>query len=112
MRTYAEDESGGKLGVKVYASGALGAERDAVDMMRINAAVLNNIVPETIAVSMPFVFRSTEHMRQALDGPVGDEILAAMEAQGMVGLPFYDGGARSHLHQRSGRSRRWRTSRV
>jgi tripartite ATP-independent transporter DctP family solute receptor len=63
--------------------------------MRINAAVLNNIVPETIAVSMPFVFRSIEHMRSTLDGPVGDEILAAMEAQGMVGLAFYDSGARS-----------------
>jgi tripartite ATP-independent transporter DctP family solute receptor len=34
-------------------------------------------------------------MRKTLDGPVGDEILAAMEAQGMVGLAFYDSGARS-----------------
>ena len=92
-----------KMGIKVYPSGTLGAERDAIeqlkigglDMMRINAAVLNNIVPETIAVSMPFVFRSTQHMRQVLDGPVGDEILASMEAQGMVGLAFYDSGARS-----------------
>jgi tripartite ATP-independent transporter DctP family solute receptor len=64
-------------------------------MMRINAAPLNNIVPETIAISMPFVFRSKEHMRKVLDGPVGDEILAAMAAQGMIGLAFYDSGARS-----------------
>lgn len=97
------EQSKGKYGVKVFPSGALGAERDTIeqlkigglDMMRINAAVLNNIVPETMAVSMPFVFRSTQHMRQVLDGPVGDEILAAMEAQGMVGLAFYDSGARS-----------------
>ena len=34
-------------------------------------------------------------MHAVLDGPVGDEILAAMEAQGMVGLAFYDSGARS-----------------
>jgi len=98
-----KEQSGGKLGIKVYASGALGAERDTIeqlkigglDMMRINAAVLNNIVPETLAISMPFVFRSAEHMRKVLDGPIGDEILAAMEAQGMVGLAFYDSGARS-----------------
>ena len=34
-------------------------------------------------------------MRTVLDGPIGDEILAAMEAQGLVGLAFYDSGARS-----------------
>ncbi len=34
-------------------------------------------------------------MRASLDGPVGDTILAAMEAHGMVGLAFYDSGARS-----------------
>ncbi len=98
-----KEQSGGKLGVKVFASGALGAERDTIeqlkigglDMMRINAAVLNNIVPETMAVSMPFVFHSTEHMRRTLDGPIGQEILEAMAAQGMIGLAFYDSGARS-----------------
>jgi len=98
-----KEQSKDKLTIKVFPAGALGGERDTIeqlkigglDMMRINAAVLNNIVPETIAVSMPFVFTSIEHMRKALDGPVGDEILAAMEAQGMVGLAFYDSGARS-----------------
>jgi tripartite ATP-independent transporter DctP family solute receptor len=64
-------------------------------MMRINVAPLNNVVPETIVPALPFLFRSEEHMHAALDGPVGDEILAAMEAQGMVGLAFYDSGARS-----------------
>jgi tripartite ATP-independent transporter DctP family solute receptor len=52
-------------------------------------------VPETIVPALPFLFRSEEHMHAVLDGPVGDEILAAMEAQGMVGLAFYDSGARS-----------------
>ena len=114
-----KEQSGGKLGVKVFASGALGAERDTIeqlkigglDMMRINAAPLNNIVPETIAISMPFVFRSVEHMRNVLDGPIGDEILAAMAAQGMVGLAFYDSGARS-IYTAKKPSRRWPTSRA
>ena len=34
-------------------------------------------------------------MRKVVDGPIGDEILAAMESQGMIGLAFYDSGARS-----------------
>ncbi len=97
------EQTKGKLGVKVFPAAALGTEKDTIeqlkigglDMMRINAAPLNNIVPETIAVSLPFVFRSVEHMRKVVDGPIGDEILAAMAAQGMIGLAFYDSGARS-----------------
>ncbi len=91
------------LGVKVYPSGTLGTEKDNIeqlkigglDMMRINVGPLNSVVPETIVTALPFVFRSTEHMRKVLDGPIGDEILASMEAQGLVGLAFYDSGARS-----------------
>jgi tripartite ATP-independent transporter DctP family solute receptor len=97
------EQTNGRLGIRTYPNGALGNERDTVeqmkigglDMMRINVAPLNNVVPETIATSLPFVFRSKEHMRQVLDGPVGDEILAAMETQNLVGLAFYDSGARS-----------------
>jgi tripartite ATP-independent transporter DctP family solute receptor len=89
--------------VKVFPNGALGQERDTIeqlkigglDMMRINVAPLNNIVPETIVPALPFIFRSEEHMHTVLDGPIGDEILAAMESQGMIGLAFYDSGARS-----------------
>jgi tripartite ATP-independent transporter DctP family solute receptor len=98
-----KESSGGKLGVRVYASGALGTERDnveqlrlgALDMMRINVGPLNSVVPETLVTVLPFVFRDTSHMRKVLDGPIGDEILASMESHGLVGLAFYDSGARS-----------------
>ena len=97
------EASKGRHGVRVFANAALGNERDTIeqlklgglDMMRINLAPLNNVVPETIVPGLPFLFRSKEHMRAILDGPVGDEILAGMEAQGMIGLAFYDSGARS-----------------
>lgn len=98
-----KDATKGRLGVRVYPNGALGNERDTteqlkiggLDMMRINAAALNNMAPETLVPCLPFVFRSQAHMRQMLDGSVGDEILAALESQGMIGLAFYDSGARS-----------------
>ncbi|MCY7387304.1 MAG: TRAP transporter substrate-binding protein [Burkholderiales bacterium] len=97
------DQTKGRLGVRVYPAGSLGTEKDNIeqlkigglDMMRINVGVLNSVVPETIVTVLPFVFRSTEHMRKVLDGPVGNDILAAMEAQGLVGLAFYDSGSRS-----------------
>jgi len=103
MGAQLKEQTKGRLGVRAYPNGTLGSEKDTIeqlkigglDMMRINAAPLNNVVPETIVPCLPFVFRSKEHMRATLDGPVGDAILAAMEAQGMVGLAFYDSGARS-----------------
>jgi tripartite ATP-independent transporter DctP family solute receptor len=67
----------------------------ALDMIRINVAPMNNVVPETMVPTMPFVFRSTAHMRKVLDGPIGEEILKACEKQGLVGLAFYDSGSRS-----------------
>src|SRR4030095_9216843 len=44
---------------------------------------------------MPFLFRSIEHQRKVLDGPIGNEILGSFEPYGFVGLAFYDSGARS-----------------
>ncbi len=97
------DRSGGRLGIKVFPSGSLGTEKDNIeqlkigglDMMRIHISTLNSVVPETMATVLPFVFRSTAHMRKALDSNIGDEILAAMEPHGLVGLAFYDSGSRS-----------------
>lgn len=93
----------GDLSVDVYHSRQLGEEKDTIeqtrfgviDMNRINMAPLNNLIPETAIPSLPYVFRSTEHMRSVVDGPLGAEILAAFEEHGMVGLAFYDSGARS-----------------
>jgi tripartite ATP-independent transporter DctP family solute receptor len=97
------EQTKGRLGVRVYPAGSLGTEKDNIeqlkigglDMMRINVGALNSVVPETVVTVLPFVFRSTQHMRKVLDGPIGDEILASMESQGLVGLAFYDSGSRS-----------------
>ena len=103
MGKLVKERSAGKFNIKVFPSGALGTERDnieqlrigALDMLRIHVSPLNSVVPETLVLSLPFIFRDTAHMRKVLDGPIGDEILAAMEAQGLVGLAYYDSGSRS-----------------
>ena len=67
----------------------------ALEMARVNVSPMNGICPLTQVPTMPFLFRSVEHMRKVLDGPVGEEILKSCEAQGFIGLAFYDSGARS-----------------
>jgi tripartite ATP-independent transporter DctP family solute receptor len=98
-----KQKTGGKDSIKVYTNSTLGSEKDtieqtkigALDFVRINVAPMNNICPETMVPTMPFLFRSKEHMRKVLDGPIGDEILKSCESQGFIGLAFYDSGSRS-----------------
>ena len=95
--------SGGKHKIKVFNKKALGEEKEtidqvkigALDMTRVNVAPMNAVCPLTMVPTMPFLFRSVDHMRHVLDGAVGDEILKSCESAGFVGLAFYDSGARS-----------------
>lgn len=103
MSQLLEKASGGKHKIKVFNKGALGTEKEtidqvkigALDLTRVNISPMNNICPLTQVPTMPFLFRSVEHMRKVLDGPVGDEILKSCEPMGFIGLAFYDSGARS-----------------
>lgn len=103
MGEHLEKASDGRLKLKIYPGGQLGEEKDSleitifggIDLNRVNLAPLNSIVPETIVLGMPFIFESIAHMRNVVDGPIGDQILAAMEPHGLVGLAYYDSGARS-----------------
>lgn len=93
----------GKHSIKVFNNSALGNEKDTIEqtkigalaMVRVNIAPMNNICAATQVPTMPFLFRSKEHMRAVLDGPIGEEILKSCEPQGFIGLAYYDSGARS-----------------
>ncbi|WP_204272492.1 TRAP transporter substrate-binding protein DctP, partial [Enterobacter hormaechei] len=50
--------------------------------------------------SLPFLFRSVPHMQKVMDGEIGDGILNAFSAHGLVGLAFYDSGARSFYNSK------------
>ncbi len=103
MSELMDKASGGKYKIKVFNKAALGSEKEtidqvkigALDLTRVNVGPMNGICPLTQVPTMPFLFRSVEHMRHSLDGPAGDEILKSCESAGFVGLAFYDSGARS-----------------
>jgi tripartite ATP-independent transporter DctP family solute receptor len=66
-----------------------------LDMARLSVTALHGSVPITVVPTLPFLFASVAHRRRTLDGPVGAEMLAALEAYDLVGLCFYDAGSRS-----------------
>ena len=93
----------GKDTIKIFGDSALGSEKDtveqvkigALDMVRVNTAAFNGIVPESMVPALPFLFRDIEHFRKTMYGPQGDKILAAFDKAGFVGLALYESGARS-----------------
>jgi tripartite ATP-independent transporter DctP family solute receptor len=103
MSELLDKRSNGKYKIKVFNKSALGSEKETLDqvkigaleMNRVNISALNSICPKTLVPTMPFLFDSIAHMRKSLDGPIGDEILKGCEHEGLVGLAFYDSGARS-----------------
>ena len=103
-----KERTGGRIAIEVYHSAQLGEEKDTIeqtragviDMNRVSLGPFNNIVEETQAVSLPYIFKSTDHMHKVMDGPIGDEILKAFEAHDLVGLAFYDSGSRSFYNAR------------
>ncbi|RVD37956.1 TRAP transporter substrate-binding protein, partial [Mesorhizobium sp. M8A.F.Ca.ET.023.02.2.1] len=98
-----KQRTAGRYSIEVYHSAQLGEEKDTIeqtqagviDLDRVSMGPFNGIVPETAVPSLPYMFRSVEHMRHVMDGPIGDQILKAFEAHDLVGLAFYDSGARS-----------------
>lgn len=95
--------SKGKLTVKIYPSGQLGAEREclellqigSLDITKVSGAVLENFVPEYKVLSVPYLFRDKAHSHAVYDSPVGRQFLEKGEDYKLRGLCFYDAGSRS-----------------
>src|SRR5882762_10214151 len=97
------ERTGGRHRIRVFHSRQLGEESQtieqtrvgAIDMNRINVGAIGNYARALNVLALPFLFRSIDHLHKVIDGPIGDDVLAAIEPDGFVGLTFYDSGARS-----------------
>ncbi len=103
-----DERTKGRIKINVFHSAQLGNEKDTIeqtrfgviDFNRINMAPFNNLIPATNVPSLPFIFRSVDHMRKVMDGEIGDSILKEFEKHGLIGLAFYDSGARSFYNSK------------
>ncbi|RNF34115.1 TRAP transporter substrate-binding protein [Paracoccus methylarcula] len=103
MAEEVKEKTEGRICIEVFPSAQLGEEKDTIeqtqfgviDMVRASFGTFNDIVPVTQLFSLPYLFRSEEHMHNVLDGPIGEEVGAKFEEHDLVALAYYDGGARS-----------------
>ena len=97
------DKTGGEIAVEVFHGGVLGSQPDALEQVQLGAIDVGNfnlgpvgpIVKEANLVSLPFIFRSVDHMFRVMDGPAGDRVSAAMAEAGIMPIGWFDAGARS-----------------
>jgi len=104
MSKRVENMSGGRLQMVVYHSGQLGDETacleqlqgGSLDITKVSASALESFVPEMAVFSMPYVFKDHEHFWRVLESPLGERMLQAGAQANVVGLCYYDAGARSY----------------
>ncbi|MFI8395885.1 TRAP transporter substrate-binding protein [Pseudomonas sp. NPDC078863] len=98
-------ETNGELTFQYFPGGVLGSEKEVIEQMQVGAVQLSRVslgivgpvVPDVNVFNMPFIFRDQQHMRNVIDGPVGDEILDKITHSefGLVALAWMDGGTRN-----------------
>ena len=103
MAKEVQEKTAGRVCIQVFPSSQLGEEKDTIeqtqfgviDMIRASFGSFNDIVPSTQLASLPYLFRSEEHLHKVMDGPIGAEIAEDFAAHDLIALAYYDGGARS-----------------
>ena len=102
-----EEKTEGRIKVEVYSGGQLyGEETGSIEALqlgdiafaRVSASPVASYVPALNAIQMPYLYKNADHMWAVLDGEIGKDMLAQIESSGsgLVGLCWYDAGARSY----------------
>lgn len=98
----------GRIKIDVYHSAQLFDEKSAIEtaqmgglaFCRVNAQPLADFTKALGVLSLPYLFRDENHLWKVLNGPIGEELLKEMEANGLVGLTYYDSGSRSFYNSK------------
>lgn len=53
------------------------------------------MVPAANVLSLPFIFKSEEHMYELMDDEIGERFASAMEERGLIALGWFGAGSRS-----------------
>ncbi len=97
-----EKRTNGRYKIQNFYSGALGAEREAIEGVQLGTIDLTitssgpipNFVPETAILDIPFLFKDYAHARATLDGPIGQELLTKFPAKNIQALAWGENGFR------------------
>ncbi len=98
-----EKRTNGRIQIQVEPNASLGNEDEiieqlqfgGIDFTRASLASMSDFMPKLNVLYMPFLYQNSEHEWAVLDGQIGESFLKDFQEQNLIGLSWYDAGARS-----------------
>lgn len=98
-----QERTGGKVVIQVHSDAEYGTEQEiweqlalgGVDFARLSLAIAADDLPKLNVLQLPYLYRDAAHMWRVLDGALGEDFLQEFTRRELVGLSWYDAGARS-----------------
>ena len=99
-----KQKTNGRITVEVYTGGTLGDENSVVsqvqsggtvDMTRVSTAALSSFSPQMGLFALPYLFKDVDQEWAFLNSSQGQQMLKDLQSSNMMGLAYYDSGARS-----------------
>ena len=96
-----QERTGGRVVIQVHSDAEYGTEQEiweqlamgGVDFARLSLAIAADDLPKLNVLQLPYLYRDAAHMW--LDGALGEDFLQEFTRRELVGLSWYDAGARS-----------------
>ncbi len=98
-----EERTQGRIQIRVQPEGVLGSETEVIrqmqyggiDFARISIAQISDFIPEMNILQLPYLYEDSAHMWRVLDGGIGERFLEYPKEHELIGLSWYDAGARN-----------------
>lgn len=98
-----EEKTDGEIVIDVHYGATLGQEAETIsmtrtgilDMARVNAVPLSEVVTDVGVFNLPFIFSGYDHLWNVLDSDIGQDVINAFTDKGLVGLTWFESGFRS-----------------
>lgn len=108
MAEAVKQRTNGRVEIRLHPVGALGGDREVIEGVQIgtvemtvaSTSIFANFAPDLEVLDIPFLFRDFDHAMGVLEGPVGRELMAKLDARGFKGLGFGGIGFRQLTNSR------------
>lgn len=103
-----EEKTNGKYKIEVYSGGQLGDEKSvieqlqvgSIDLSRVNVSPVSEFSKQIGVLGLPYLFEDDDHKWDVLNGEIGEDLLSSLEDAKLVGLAYYDSGARNFYNSK------------
>ena len=101
FKQLAEERTRGRVRVEIYPNSQLYKDKEELEALQLGsvqmlAPSLAKFGPlgikEFEVFDLPFIFKDTASFRAVTDGPVGQAMMAKLQAKGITGLAYWDNG--------------------